>query len=173
MLGAIWAQSRDGIIGDGVGMPWHVPEDLAHFKDATYGAPVVMGRRTWESIPTRFRPLSGRENFVVSSRAPGTWSEGAQVLASPAEITAGWVMGGARLYQEAVTRVDVIEVTLMDCTVAEVLGVAAVRAPAIPETFEVVSDSGWLESETGRLLVGEGSAEPLRYRFIRYSRTNH
>ena len=50
-LGAIWAQSLDGIIGDGEQMPWHVPEDLAHFKEVTLGSPVIMGRRTWESLP--------------------------------------------------------------------------------------------------------------------------
>ena len=50
MLGAIWAQSLDGIIGDGEQMPWHVPEDLKHFKDVTMGAPVIMGRKTWESL---------------------------------------------------------------------------------------------------------------------------
>lgn len=50
MLGAIWGQSLDGIIGDGEQMPWHVPEDLKHFKDVTMGAPVIMGRKTWESL---------------------------------------------------------------------------------------------------------------------------
>jgi len=80
MLGAIWAQSLDGIIGDGEQMPWHVPEDLKHFKDVTMGAPVIMGRKTWESLNPKFRPLPGRENYVLSSRAPGQWSAGAQVI---------------------------------------------------------------------------------------------
>lgn len=65
-LGAIWAQTIDGVIGrDGV-MPWHVPEDLAHFKEATAGKPVIMGRRTWESLPDTYKPLPGRTNIVVS-----------------------------------------------------------------------------------------------------------
>ncbi|UBH05568.1 dihydrofolate reductase [Leucobacter sp. Psy1] len=65
-VGMIWAEGRDGAIGRGGQMPWHLPEDLAHFKEQTWGAPVVMGRRTWESLPERFRPLPGRENVVVT-----------------------------------------------------------------------------------------------------------
>lgn len=77
MLGAIWAQSLDGVIGDGAGMPWHLPEDLKHFKEITFGHPIIMGRRTWEALP--MRPLPGRPNHVVSSREAGTWSNGAFV----------------------------------------------------------------------------------------------
>ena len=50
-LGAIWAQSLDGVIGDGDTMPWHLPEDLQHFKATTMGHPIIMGRRTWEGLP--------------------------------------------------------------------------------------------------------------------------
>lgn len=68
MLGAIWAQSLDGIIGDGAQMPWHVPEDLKHFKEVTMGAPVIMGRKTWESLNPKFRPCpAGR--ITCSPRA--------------------------------------------------------------------------------------------------------
>ena len=74
-VGLIWAQAEGGVIGRDGGMPWHVPEDLAHFKALTLGAPVVMGRRTWESFPARFRPLPGRRNIVItrnrSYEAPG------------------------------------------------------------------------------------------------------
>ena len=65
-LGLVWAQARGGVIGKDGGMPWHVPEDLAHFKAVTSGHPVIMGRRTWESFPARFRPLPGRRNIVVT-----------------------------------------------------------------------------------------------------------
>ncbi len=71
-LGLIWAEADGGVIGAAGGMPWHVPEDLAHFKDVTAGAPVVMGRKTWESLPERFRPLPGRRNIVVTRN--GDWS---------------------------------------------------------------------------------------------------
>ena len=53
MLRAIWAQNLMGLIGDGKSMPWHVPEDLQHFKKLTLGSPLIMGRRTWESLPVR------------------------------------------------------------------------------------------------------------------------
>ena len=64
-IGLIWAEARGGVIGRDGGMPWHVPEDLAHFRATTLGAPVVMGRRTWESFPERLRPQPGRRNHVV------------------------------------------------------------------------------------------------------------
>ncbi|WP_426309477.1 dihydrofolate reductase [Cellulosimicrobium sp. E-16] len=77
-LGLVWAQARDAagrpVIGAGGTMPWHLPEDLAHFRRLTSGHPVVMGRRTWDSLPPRFRPLPGRVNVVVT-RQPG-WSPG-------------------------------------------------------------------------------------------------
>ena len=65
-VGMIWAQSRAGIIGDGATTPWHLPEDLQHFKTTTMGAPVIMGRRTWDSLNPKFRPLPGRRNIVLS-----------------------------------------------------------------------------------------------------------
>jgi len=77
-LGLVWAQARDAagrpVIGAGGTMPWHLPEDLAHFRRVTSGHPVVMGRRTWDSLPPRFRPLPGRTNVVVT-RQRG-WSAG-------------------------------------------------------------------------------------------------
>jgi len=85
MLGLIWAQARDAagrpVIGAGGTMPWHLPEDLAHFKRVTSGHPVVMGRRTWDSLPPRFRPLPGRTNVVVT-RQPG-WAPGEQAAGGP------------------------------------------------------------------------------------------
>ncbi|MDK6260266.1 dihydrofolate reductase [Corynebacterium frankenforstense] len=192
MLGAIWAQSVDGVIGDGETMPWHLPEDLAHFKETTLRYPVIMGRRTWESLPAKNRPLPGRENIVVSSRGPGEWSAGAEVVSSPPGLTGftglpgrvgrqglvgheqreghdGWIIGGARLYARAVEVVDRIEVTLVDAVLLPVLRERAVSAPDVPDDFSQVSDSGWLVSERGRLTVGV-SEMPLRYRFLSYER---
>ena len=72
-VGLIWAQARGGVIGkDGV-MPWHLPEDLAHFKRTTLSHPVIMGRRTWDSVPPRFRPLPERRNIVVTRQ--GDWHQ--------------------------------------------------------------------------------------------------
>src|SRR5699024_7697112 len=66
VVGMIWARANDRVIGAGGTMPWHLPEDLAHFKSVTSGHPVVMGRRTWDSLPARNRPLPGRRNIVVT-----------------------------------------------------------------------------------------------------------
>src|SRR5690606_3303315 len=78
--GLIWAEAHGGVIGAGGGMPWHVPEDLAHFKETTLGTAVVMGRKTWDSLPERFRPLPGRENIVITRQQH--WSEEGAVRAS-------------------------------------------------------------------------------------------
>lgn len=173
MLGAIWAQSVDGVIGDGQTVPWHITEDLAHFKQITMSYPVVMGRKTWESIPAKVRPLPGRRNIVVCSREPGDWSEGASVIANLPDFSAvardAWVIGGARLYRRAVEVADVIELTLVDAVLKPVVRERAVIAPEIPAGFSKVSDSGWLESPEGRLTVGI-SDMPLKYRFLRYER---
>jgi dihydrofolate reductase len=100
----IVARARNGAIGLANAMPWHLPADLAHFKRTTLGHPVIMGRRTWESIG---RALPGRKNIVVS-RTPGFRAEGAQVVGSLSEAwraaegaEEAFVIGGARLYAEA------------------------------------------------------------------------
>lgn len=80
-------------------MPWHVPEDLAHFKEITHGAPVIMGRKTWDSLPERFRPLPGRDNLVVT-RQQDWAADGASRAATVAEAVRGrdrvWIIGGRR-----------------------------------------------------------------------------
>lgn len=75
------ALARGGVIGRDGGLPWHLPEDMAHFREVTMGYPVVMGRRTWESLPERFRPLPGRRN-VVATRNPRWAAAGAERAAS-------------------------------------------------------------------------------------------
>ncbi len=65
-VGLIWAQSTSGVIGRAGGIPWRLPEDMARFKELTMGHTVVMGRRTWESLPPKVRPLPGRRNVVVT-----------------------------------------------------------------------------------------------------------
>ena len=119
-LGVIFARARNGVIGRDGQLPWHLPEDLAHFKQATLGSPVIMGRRTWESIPERFRPLPGRRNIVVTRQAD--WSAaGAQraasleeAIAQCADAACAWVIGGAALFAAALPRADVAEVTEID-----------------------------------------------------------
>ncbi|MDY5784906.1 dihydrofolate reductase [Corynebacterium sp.] len=155
MIGAIWAQSLNGVIGTGDDMPWHLPEDLKHFKAITMGTPVIMGRRTWESLP--IKPLPGRVNHVISSKAPGHWSEGALVSTDLPDIeTDAWIIGGAQLYEATIGKVDVIERTLID---AHYTLPTPVLAPRIDDSFTLVHDGEWQESTTG-----------LRYKFQRFER---
>ena len=88
-------------------LPWHLPEDLAHFKRATLGCPVIMGRLTWDSLPPKFRPLPGRQNLVLT-RQSGWTAEGATPVSSLAEALGQlpndqtvWVIGGAAVYAHA------------------------------------------------------------------------
>src|SRR5574343_1829332 len=80
-LHLIYARARNGVIGKDNALPWHLPEDMAHFKQSTMGCPVIMGRKTWESLPPRFRPLPGRINIVLSRQA-GYDAPGAEGAAS-------------------------------------------------------------------------------------------
>ncbi|MBK0394146.1 dihydrofolate reductase [Ramlibacter algicola] len=117
VLGLIYARAANGVIGKEGKLPWHLPEDLAHFKRVTLGAPVIMGRRTWDSLPPKFRPLPGRRNIVVTRQVD--WHvEGAeraasleQALASCAHEPKAWIIGGAELYRQAERRAHVVEVT--------------------------------------------------------------
>lgn len=156
MIGLIWAQAHDRVIGLGGRMPWHLPEDLAHFRAVTLGSTVVMGRTTWDSIEPRFRPLPGRRNVVVT-RNPVWSAPGAEVVHSVDEALAVsptlWVMGGAQVYAATIDRADVLEVTELD---AEFAGDAF--APPIPAGWEA-PDAPWLTSRNG-----------IRYRFLTYHR---
>lgn len=119
-VGLIFARSRNGVIGkDGV-MPWHLPEDLAHFKAKTLGCPVIMGRKTWDSLPPRFRPLPGRLNVVITRNA--AWNaQGAQRAASVEEALRlcgdapmAWITGGTEIFNQSLPLAHVAEVTEID-----------------------------------------------------------
>jgi len=119
-LHLIYARAANGVIGKDNALPWHLPEDMAHFKQLTQGCPVIMGRKTWDSLPPRFRPLPGRTNIVVTRQ--GEWqAAGALRAASLAEAMAQcdagqtvWVIGGAQIYAEALPLADCVEVTEID-----------------------------------------------------------
>ena len=106
-LHLIYARAANGVIGKDNRLPWHIPEDMAHFKQLTQGCPVVMGRKTWDSLPERFRPLPGRRNIVVTRQSD--WqAEGAERAGSVDDALAlcsgmpdVWVIGGAQIYAEA------------------------------------------------------------------------
>ncbi|NQW65751.1 MAG: dihydrofolate reductase [Burkholderiales bacterium] len=119
-LHLIYARARNNVIGKNGDLPWHLPEDLAHFKRTTLGQAVVMGRITWESIPEKFRPLPGRKNVVVSRQA-GYPALGATVVTSfqaalamfpPDEVV--WLIGGAQLYAQALPMASQVVVTEID-----------------------------------------------------------
>jgi len=118
MIGIIVAMNKDRLIGQDGKLPWNYPGDMKRFKRITAGCTVVMGRLTWESIPERFRPLSGRDNIVLSSRRDERLTEEVATCASIAEALDLadldrdlWFIGGARVYAEAMQHVDVIDVT--------------------------------------------------------------
>ena len=119
-LHLIYARARNGVIGRHNQMPWHLPEDLAHFKRVTLGQPVIMGRKTWDSLPARFRPLPGRRNIVVTRQSD--WqADGACRAASIQEAiqlcgdaTDAWVMGGADIYRQAEPLASTAVVTEID-----------------------------------------------------------
>ena len=119
-LHMIYARARNGVIGKQGQLPWHLPEDLAHFKRTTLGQAVVMGRVTWESLPEKFRPLPGRTNVVVS-RQTSFEATGAQVVSSLEAAMAlfptnevVWLIGGAQLYAQALSMASQIVVTEID-----------------------------------------------------------
>ena len=157
MTSLIWAQSLSGIIGRAGGIPWRLPEDMAHFKELTLGHPVVMGRLTWDSLPARFRPLPGRRNLVLT-RDPQFCADGAEVITSldDAPLTDAWVIGGAQVYALALPAANRCEVTEVDIDLPGEDGDAL--APVLDDTW-VGSTGDWSRSSTG-----------LRYRFVSYRR---
>lgn len=106
-LHLIYARAANGVIGRNNQIPWRLPEDMAHLKRTTLGCPVIMGRKTWDSLPPRFRPLPDRFNIVVT-RDPSFIADGAAVahsLEAACELcppgSTAWVLGGAQIYVQA------------------------------------------------------------------------
>ena len=184
-IGLIWAQARGGVIGAGGTMPWHLPEDMKHFSRTTQGSPVVMGRRTWQSFPPKFRPLPGRTNIVITRddefadadagavRArslPDALRIAREVLAAEAGTPRTpegvdptiWVIGGGAVYREAIADADLLVVTEIDLEVD-----GDTTAPAIPSAFQLAATDpaatdpadGWHEAASG-----------TRYRILSYRR---
>jgi dihydrofolate reductase len=158
-VGLIYARAGNGVIGKAGVLPWHLPEDLAHFKRVTMGAPVIMGRKTWESLPPRFRPLPGRRNVVVTRNAGWNSPGGERVssLQDALALIAGephvWVIGGAEIFAQALPLAHVIEVTEIERDFD-----GDVYAPALgPE---------WIESHRER----HHSSTGLDYSFVTYIR---
>jgi dihydrofolate reductase len=156
-VGLVWAQARGGVIGADGGLPWHLPEDLALFRRLTLGATVVMGRRTWESLPDRFRPLPGRTNVVLTS--DGQWcADGAERSGSVEQVLAEhgacWVIGGGEVYVAFLPHADRVVITEVDLLVE-----GDTWAPALDEQWRRTSrapEEGWSASSSGpRFAVSE------------------
>ena len=158
----IYARARNGVIGRDGGLPWHLPEDMAHFKRMTAGCPVVMGRKTWDSLPAKFRPLPGRTNLVVT-RQPAWRAEGAvpatsleralaictAIQPAPADV---WVIGGAQLYALALPHAHSARVTEL-------------AQDFEGDTLAPPLDAGWVE--TAR--ESHTSANAMQFAFVTYN----
>lgn len=143
----IAAVARNGVIGRGNELVWRDPVDAKHFRATTMGCPVIMGRKTWDSLPAKFRPLPGRRNVVVTRQKDWAVSEAArgadvvfsldEALAAVADTEAPrvFVMGGGELYALALPHAEVLELTEIE---ADLDG--DVRFPEWPrEAFEEIA----------------------------------
>ncbi len=139
VVALIAAVARNGVIGDGSGLLWHIPEDMQFFRRTTAGHPVIMGRKTWDSLPPRFRPLPGRRNIVLT-RQPDWQAPGAEKvpsieaeLAHTADCARVFVIGGAEVYAAALPLADELLLTQIDRDFA-----GDTRFPPIPGSFAEV-----------------------------------
>lgn len=117
------AVARGGVIGRDNTIPWRIREDATRFRALTMGHPVVMGRRTWDSLPNRFRPLPGRRNVVVTrnrtwqadgAERAGSLTEALRLLAGAPQV---FVIGGAKLYADALPLAEELLLTEIDADV--------------------------------------------------------
>ena len=157
MIALIVAHSSNRVIGRGGRLPWRLPGDMRHFRELTTGHTVLMGRRTFQSLPDAFRPLPGRRNLVLSARGELA-AAGAEVFADmPSALEACgadcFVIGGARTYEEALPLAGRLYATEIE---AEMEG--DVRFPEIGEGWHCVEQSERL------------SENDLTYRFRIYER---
>ena len=158
-LHLIVAHARNGAIGKEGKLPWYLPEDLKHFKRTTLGKPVIMGRKTWETLG---KPLPGRKTIVVT-RKPDYVAEGAVVVHSiddavtaVGEAPIAFIMGGADLYAQTLNRVQVAHVTVLN---ADFDGDAF---------FKPLSDDEWFLADEQTFPATD--SHPFSYSFRRYER---
>jgi len=151
------AVAANGVIGANGKLPWHLPEDLKHFKTLTLGHPVVMGRKTWESLG---KALPGRENIVVT-RAPGYAAPGASVASSldaALALCAGepkvFVIGGGELYAAALSVADGLVLTEIQ------------RDYAGNARFPAYDRAAWRETQR----TPHTGADGLRFDFVLYEK---
>jgi dihydrofolate reductase len=157
----IVAAAQNGIIGRDGQMPWRIPDDLKRFKTLTMGHPILMGRKTWQSIG---RPLPGRENIVIT-RQTEFRAEGALTLhslqealdhAAAAGATDVFVIGGGDIYAQALPLAQVVHVTRVHAIIAGDV------------SFPSLDPSIW--RETARESRSQTEPQPLSYDFVTYER---
>jgi len=129
MIRIIVAVSKDGFIGKGNDIPWQVPSDVKHFEKTTIGHAVIMGRKTWESIDDKYRPLSGRRNIVITHQENymALGAEIAPSLASALELARSnpsqdiFIAGGGEIYKQAMKQnlADELIVTRVEKTIGD------------------------------------------------------
>ena len=150
---------KNRAIGMAGGMPWHLPADLQHFKQATLGKTIVMGRKTWQAIG---RPLPGRQNVVVT-RNPGFLARGVEIvgsLADAAEISESdemMVIGGGQLYELALPLAQRMILTLIDIE------------PEADTWFPDWDDTEWSQVSEEHFPIDDSNK--LAYRIIELKRT--
>jgi dihydrofolate reductase len=180
-INLIWAEAKTaegapGAIGNQGEMPWHLSEDLKRFADLTVSHPVIMGRRTWESLGEKYRPLRNRDNIVVSSN-PHYKAVGASVVESLEEAlgiareeaipddgmdrSEIWVIGGGTIFKECLALASRAFVTEIDAVVP-----ADVFAPDIRG---LVASGEWERADVGEWRIPAKDADTIsRYRYVRY-----
>ena len=155
-LTIIAAVSENNVIGIGGRIPWKISEDMDHFKDLTMGHPVIMGRKTYESIPKKFRPLKGRKNIVLSSGlGPSDWIYVVRTIEEALQLTSyedSYVMGGERVYRDFLPLANRMELT----RIHEIYNGDAFFPKVDSNDWELVDDS--------RNITGLG----LEYSFLSY-----
>ena len=163
-ISLIYARASKGVIGRHNAMPWHLPEDLAHFKQLTQGHAVIMGRKTWDSLPPRFRPLPGRHNIVVTRQSDWQAEPASDFVHSADSLQQAitlarqhspdiWVMGGAQIYAQALPLADAVEVT-------------EIHQDYEGDAYAPVLGAEWQEMHRESHVAANG----LSYSFVRFER---
>ena len=168
----IAAVAQNGVIGNKANndIPWRISDDFAHFKKLTMGHPCIMGRITYDSIPSKFRPLPGRENIVLTNnknfKADGTTIfntfDEAIVYVNHNKETSTYITGGSAIYKMALEIADVFELTRIHKDMEGDI------------YFPEVNWNKWkLVNETNQEGIDRISGSPIKFSFLRYQRINH
>ncbi|MGP1515262.1 MAG: dihydrofolate reductase [Bacteroidales bacterium] len=153
----IVAIAQNGAIGRGGGLLWHIHDDMVFFKNTTKGHPVVMGRKTWDSL--QIKPLPKRENIVITSNKNFVL-EGVKVVSSIEEVrrlfdyeTEVFIIGGGTIYKEFLPLVDKLYITKVFHTYADA-----------DTFFPTINDDEWIQEDESEIFTDEKSN--LQYQFL-------